>query len=212
MRFREDLAGALLPEPPPLEAALQAALSTRPDLRSARLNEQVAEAGLRLARAQVMPDIVLSSRYSASSAIFDHTPVGPLSDRDKILSFNAAVSLPLFNRNQGARLEAATSILQARKRREFIEALIRSEVNSAYSRYLAAKDAIAIYEPGVIARAEENNRAVRGAYEIGAFRMTDLLNEQRRLVASQREYTEALAERYRALADLHAAMGTPVNP
>lgn len=62
------------------------------------------------------------------------------------------------------------------------------------------------------ARATDNILAVRGAYEIGAFRITDLLNEQRRLFDFQREYTEALAARYRALADLNSAMGTSVNP
>lgn len=212
LRFREDLASSLLPEPPPLETALQTAMATRPDLRFARLNEQVAEAGLKLARAQAIPDLILSTRYSNNTAVFDRTPVGVLRDRDKLLSFGASVSIPILNRNQGARIEAQTSIMQARSRREFVESLVRSEVTSAYQRYQAAKDAVAIYEPGVIARSEQNITAVRGAYEIGAFRITELLTEQRRLVDFQREYTDALAERYRALADLNAAMGTPVNP
>ena len=211
LRFREDLANSLLPEPPPLDAALEQAISTRPDLRFARLNEQVAEAGLRLARAQAIPDLVLSTRYLNSTTVFDGTSVGTLLDRDKALSFGASITIPILNRNQGARIEAQTSIIQARRRREFLEALVRSEVASAYSRYQAAKDAVAIYEPGVIARSEQNIVSVRGAYEVGAFRITDLLNEQRRLVDFQREYTDALAERYRSLADLHAAMATPIN-
>jgi cobalt-zinc-cadmium efflux system outer membrane protein len=195
-----------------LEKALDIALSTRPDLRLARLNEQVAEAGLRLARAQAFPDLALSTRYGSTTTVFDQTPVGVLRDRDKFVSFGASVTIPVLNRNQGAKLEAQSSILQARSRREFIESLVRSEVASAYSRYQAAKDAVAIYEPGVIARSQQNIAAVRGAYEIGAFRITDLLVEQRRLVDFQREYTDALAERYRSLADLNAAIGTPINP
>ena len=212
LRFREDLTAALLPEPPSLEKALETALSTRPDLRVARLNEEVAQAGLRLARAQVVPDLILSTRYSDGTAIFDQTPVGPLRDRDKLLSFGASISIPLLNRNQGARVEAEASIMQARRRREFVESQVRAEVTSAYNRYEAARDAVAIYEPGVIERSQQNVLAVRGAYEVGAFRITDLLNEQRRLVDFQTEYTEALTERYRSLADLHAAMATPINP
>ena len=53
--------------------------------------------------------------------------------------------------------------------------------------------------------------AIRAAYQIGEFRITDLLAEQRRLVDSQRELTEALTEQYRALADLDSAMGLPIN-
>jgi len=211
LRFREDLSTVPVIEPPTLNVALETALAMRPDLRFARLSEQVAEAGLNLARAQAVPDITLSTRYSRGTTLFDETPVGILRDRDKALSFGATISLPILNRNQGAKAEAQTSILQAQHRREFIESLVRFEVNSAYSRYQAAQSAVAIYESGIISRAEENIRSVRGAYEIGAFRITDLLNEQRRLVDFQREYTDALAERYRALADINAAIGMPVN-
>jgi cobalt-zinc-cadmium efflux system outer membrane protein len=176
------------------------------------LNEEVAQAGLTLARAQAIPDVALFAGYAINSAVFDRTPVGELRDRDKLFSVGASVSIPVFNRNQGVRMEAEASILQARRRREYVESLVRAEVVSALSRYEAARAAIAIYEPGVIQRSEQNIVAVRGAYEIGAFRITELLAEQRRLVDFQREYTEALAERYQALADLQAAMGVPANP
>jgi outer membrane protein TolC len=46
---------------------------------------------------------------------------------------------------------------------------------------------------------------------MGAFRMTELIAEQRRMVDSQREYTEVLTERERALADLQTAIGAPVQ-
>jgi outer membrane protein TolC len=53
-------------------------------------------------------------------------------------------------------------------------------------------------------------RVIRAAYELGQFQITDLLSEQRRLLDSQREYTETLTEQYRALADLQAALGAPL--
>lgn len=85
---------------------------------------------------------------------------------------------------------------------------MRAEVQSAYQRYEAARSAIAIYEQGVLDRSRQNIRTIRGAYEVGAFRVTELLSEQRRFVDFQREFTEALAESYRALADLQSAIGT----
>jgi outer membrane protein TolC len=63
----------------------------------------------------------------------------------------------------------------------------------------------------VLDRSIQNIRSIREAYQIGAFRVTDLLVEQRRFIDLQREYIEALAERYRALAELQAAMATPAN-
>ncbi len=54
LRLRENLATPILPAPPAsLEAAVEIALRTRPDLRLARLSEEVAQAGLRLARATI---------------------------------------------------------------------------------------------------------------------------------------------------------------
>jgi cobalt-zinc-cadmium efflux system outer membrane protein len=212
LRFREDLQTPLLPSPPgSVESAEEIALRTRPDLRLARLTEEVAQAGLRLARAEGAPDVMPFAKYTVSRSVFDDTPVGVLTDRDKLLSFGVSVGLPVFNRNQGAKAEATLAIDQARKRREFLEQIVRSEVQSAYARYEAARNALATYEQGVISRSNDNIRAIRGAYEIGEFKINDLLTEQRRLVDSQREFTEALSEQYRALADLQSAMGFAIK-
>ena len=212
LRLREDLGTLVLPAPPvSSEAAVDVALRNRPDLRLARLHEEVAQAGLNLARSTSAPDVTAFTRYTLSHSSFNDTPVGPISDRDKLLTFGMSIGIPIFNRNQGAKAEASAAISQARTRREFIEAVVRSEVQSAYARYEAARAAVNTFEQGVIARSNDNIRVIRAAYELGQFSITELLNEQRRLVDSQREFTEALSERYRALADLQSAIGAPVN-
>ncbi len=212
LRLREELAAAKLPAPPASsEAAIDIALRTRPDLRFARLNEEVAQSRLRLARAQARPDVTAFGRFNSSRSVFDDTPVGPFRDKDKTLTFGASVGIPVFNRNQGAKAEAEAAISQARTRREFLEAIIRSEVLYAYARYEAARAALLIFEQGVIKRSQDNIRTIRAAYELGQFSITELLAEQRRLADSQREFTEALAEKYRALADLQAAIGAPIS-
>jgi outer membrane protein, heavy metal efflux system len=210
LRLGEDLDAPVLQRPPAsLEAAVEVALRNRPDLKLARLNEEVAQAGLRLARAQGSPEVTAFSRYTVSRGVFDDTPVGVLRDKDRLLTFGVSVGLPVFNKNQGAKAEAAAAISQATARREFLEAVVRSEVQSAYARYEAARAALATFEQGVIRRSQENVRVIRAAYELGHFSVTDYLNEQRRLVDSQRDFTEALSEQYRALADLQAAVGAP---
>lgn len=211
LRLREAVAAApALREPPgSLAAAVEIALRTRPDLRLARLNEEVAEAGLRLARAQARPDLTASVRYSRERSVFDDTPVGPLRDRDHLLTVGVSVGIPVFNKNQGAKEEATTAIAQARTRREFLEQVVRSEVASAYARYEAAGRAVRTFETGVIGSSNANVNSIRAAYQLGEYRVTDLLAEQRRLLDSQKEFTEALTERYRALADLQQAIGAP---
>jgi outer membrane protein, heavy metal efflux system len=208
LQFREALMSPLLPDPPAsLDAAVAIALRTRPDLRFARLSEAVAQAGYRLVKAQAAPQVTAFVQYSDVLGTFDDTPIGVLNDRDKLLAFGVSVTLPIFNRNQGAKAEARLAITQAQRRREFTESVVRAEVTAAYRRYEAAQSSVQTYERGVIERSEQNVQTMRAAYQVGAFRVTELLAEQRRLVDMQREMTEALAERYRALAELRAALG-----
>lgn len=209
LRLRENLSNPQMPQlPASLDAATAVALRTRPDLKLARLSEEVAQAGFRLARSQAAPDLTAFTRYTVIRSSFDDTPVGVLNDKDKLLTFGLSIQIPILNRNQGARAEAAAAISQARTRREFLEGVVRADVASAYARYEAARSALFTFEQGVIARSEENIRVIRAAYELGQFRITDLIAEQRRLVDSQKDFTEALAERYRALTDLEQAIGT----
>lgn len=212
IRLREDLTAPSLPAPPAsVDAAIEIALRTRPDLRLAKLNEEVAHAGLKLANALSSPEVSAFTRFTINRSTFDDTPVGVIRDRDKLLTVGVSVGIPVFNRNQGGKAEAVAAISQARIRREFLEALVRAEVRSAYARYEAARSAVARFEQGVIARSNANINVIRAAYEIGEFRISELINEQRRLLDSQREFTEGLTEQYRALADLQAALGVPVS-
>jgi cobalt-zinc-cadmium efflux system outer membrane protein len=208
LQVREALDAPLLPAPPAtLDAAIEIALRTRPDLRLARINEQVAQAGYRLAKAQAAPQVTAIVQYSNALGTFDQTPIGAISDQDKFFGYGFSITLPIFNRNQGEKAAAQQAIAQALRRREFTESAVRAEVAAAYHRYEAAQASIQIYERGVIARSEQNVQTMRAAYQTGAFRVSELLVEQRRLVDSQREMTEALAERFRALSDLRAALG-----
>jgi cobalt-zinc-cadmium efflux system outer membrane protein len=208
LRLRETLMAPLLPTTPAsLDEAVAFALRLRPDLRFAYLSEDVAKAGYRLLKAQAAPQVTAFAKYSDVLSTFDNTPVGRLTDRDRLFAVGVSITLPIFNRNQGAKGEALLGVTQAQERRQFIESVVRAEVTAAYRRYEAAQASVRTYEQGVIARSEQSVQTMRAAYQVGAFRVTELLAEQRRLVDMQREMTEALAERYRALADLRAALG-----
>jgi cobalt-zinc-cadmium efflux system outer membrane protein len=198
--------------PPSIDVATEIALRERPDLKLARLNEFAAQAGLRLAKSQGSPDLSFSTTYAAGRSAFDDTPIGPLTERDKTLAFRVAIKLPIFNRNQGAKQEAAVAVTQARVHREYVEQLVRLDVASALKRFESVSRSVDSFERSVIARSEENIRAIRAAYQLGEFRITDLIAEQRRLLDSQREFTNALAERFLAFASFQTALGNRNGP
>src|SRR5215212_834026 len=213
LRLREDLSAPALARPPATqEAAIEIALRSRPDLKLARLQEEAAQAGLQLANANGVPNATVFSRYVFDRTITDlPTPLVPVPNFSKRIALGVSVGLPIFNRNQGTKAEALAAASQAKVQREFREQMVRAEVMSAYARYQAAFAALSTFEEGVITRSNDNIRVIRGAYEAGAFKITDLLSEQRRLVDWQRELTDTLSEQYRALVDLHAAIGLPVG-
>jgi cobalt-zinc-cadmium efflux system outer membrane protein len=138
-------------------------------------------------------------------------PLVSFPDRSRTLSFGVSIELPIFKKNQGAKAEAAVAITQAERRRALAEQLVRGEIVTAYTRYRAAQTALATFEQGVMARSSANIEVIREAYRLGAFRVTELLAEQRRLLDTQREFSELLVERYRALADLQTAIGRPLQ-
>lgn len=189
------------------EDAVRRALANRPDIAAARANERAAEATLRLARAGAIPDVTPFGRFSSSSSAFDETPVGKLTDRSKSIGFGVSITLPIFNRNQGARAEASAAVTQAQRERQYLETTVRAEVESALRRLQSTDAALSTFESGVISRSSENLKTLRAAYQLGEYRITDLIAEQRRVVDAEREYTDLLAERYRAAIDLQLATG-----
>ena len=196
---------------PSREEAVRLALERRPDLRAADLNIAAAEAGLSLANAQALPEINVFGGYARGRGGFDDTPVGPLVDEDQLINAGVGISLPIFNRNQGAKAEAAAAIEQAKRLRELTESQIRAEVESAVARLRAADAAIEVFRQGVIERSAQNVRTMRAAYEAGAFTISEFLAERRRFVDAQRELTEAMTERAIALIDLQAAVAEPIE-
>jgi cobalt-zinc-cadmium efflux system outer membrane protein len=207
LKLREEISTATLPQlPPSIETGISVALRSRPEIRVAELEEQVASAGLRLVRAQARPDVTAFTRYSQGRQGFDD-PRGAYFQRDRSLTFGVAIGLPVFNKNQGARAEAEIAIRQAQERRLFAERIIRSEIAIAFGRVEAANRAINTLETAVLPRSRENIETIRQVYSIGELKITDLIAEQRRLLDANRDLTETLTERYRAQADLFIALG-----
>jgi len=206
-RLGEQMTSASLPALPiTTEAAIDIAMRTRPDVRLAQIEEQLAVAGLRLIRAESRPSLVANTRYSQDRATYDSAAV-PFAERGRSLTFGVSVGLPVFNKNQGAMAEAAIAINQARSRREFGERVVRSEIIAAFQRYEAASRAVATLETLALPRTTANVETFRRVYELGEIKITDLITEQRRLLDATRDLTEALGERYRAQADLNIAIG-----
>lgn len=212
LRLREQIDTAVMPQvPPTLETAIEVALRTRPDIRLAQIEEELAAAGLRLVHATAKPDVSVTTRYTQGISQIPIPNFGDVPDRTRTLTFGISIGLPVFNKNQGAKVEAEIAIRQAQERRLFAERIVRSEVTVAFQRLEAANRALAILQTAVLPRADQNIKTLRAVYELGEIKITDLIAEQRRLLDANRDLTETLTERLRAQADLQTALGVPFD-
>ena len=208
LRLREEVSVATFPLlPPTVDAGFTVAVKNRPEIRIAELEEQLAAAGLRLIRSESKPALSGFSRYTQGRSTID-LPGGQYpQDTNRSLTFGISISLPVFDRSQGAKAEAEIAIQQARERRNVAEQAIRNEVVVAFQQIEAAKRALNTLETAVLPRARENIETIRKVYEIGEIKITDLLVEQRRLLDANRDLTETFTKRYKAEADLFRALG-----
>jgi outer membrane protein, heavy metal efflux system len=200
-----------------VDDAITFGLEHRPDLLVARAVERQAGAERALARAERTPDVIGLARYSNSQSQFDQFgtngagQVVPLTDHDHTLTLGVSIPLPFANRNQGhleitrARESAATL------RRQFLEDTVRTEIRAAYDQYLATRDALDAFDASVINQAQDALKTIRVTYDLGEMPLLDLLQEYRRLVDTQKAYTDILREHYVARARLSQAIGAEVK-
>lgn len=213
LRLRETFTDAVFP--PVLDTLpnlIEQATRSRSDMKLALSEMELAKAGIKLASVEGKPEVSATTRYTRATSSFDDTFEGTLINRDNTLTFGVSVSLPIFDRKQGAKAEAEIEVRSATAKKDLVETTIRSEVTAAYQRIQAAEQAVNTLLTGAIPRAEQNVKTFRAEYGIGEIKMTDLVGEQRRLQEINQDLTEALAERFRAKAELIIAAGLSIKP
>ena len=189
------------------------AITSRPDVRALRITEDQKAAQSALAKVETKPNLTVLGQYSHADTAFDQyglTATGALTPvRDHIDFIGLGVSIPLTTarRNRGNIEAAAARQTGAKLRREYLEAVIPTQVEAAYEHWQAAREATAVFSQGVIAQSEKNLTVMRQAYNLGELRLIDILNEQRRLLDTELSYIDAQGDLFRAYSELEQAIG-----
>lgn len=184
------------------------ALQQRNDLLVARLDEEAAEAQIKLNQVEAKPDINLLAEFRQEKTTIEE---GGFNDTNRKIGFGVSITLPIFNRNQGKIDEASALRIQARHRRELIEQIIKRDVALAYQNYQSTHDTITIFEQEILPSAQDNLNIIRTAYELGDRQLLDLIAEQRRLIEIQQQYIEALKNFSLARIELARASGDAIK-
>ena len=200
------------------EQLTELALKSRPDLQAARAAASVAQALIAQAKAEGRFDLSVFTEFSQDAIGFDQLGLNRQTGRPEQIFMRSAmlkggvtITLPTRNKNQG-NIEAAVAMSEeARLRQEFIASVIRREIAAAYTRYEGAQRVLKIYNTDLLAAAQNNLRVMRASFDLGHVRLTEVLNEQRRLIEVQMAYTAALKEYFSARVELENVMGTAIE-
>lgn len=194
-QLRIALPAGALPRATPLPQ-LAARLEQAPAMQRARAQLRHREALAQVERSRRIPDLTLIVGARREG----------LDERDQAV-VGVSLPLPLFNRNQGALLEALRRVDKARGEEEAERVRLRSELAQAHARLQAALEESALIAAEILPGAESAYRAASRGFELGKFGFLEVLDAQRTLFQSKTQYLNAAADSHRAAADIARLTG-----
>ncbi len=177
----------------------QAALDSRPDLRSAATAVNRARTDNRLAFANGSVDPIAGLEYQRTGG-FD------------TLGLNVTIPLRIFDRNQGEKARTAIGIHRAERSREAIETALLRDVDSGYATLQSVNDILRPYREKYLPEAVEVRDYVEFAYKNGAASLLDFLDAQKSYRDTQLNYRNLVGNYLSAVNQLNLAVGREVIP
>jgi cobalt-zinc-cadmium efflux system outer membrane protein len=186
------------------QALIDRSLALRPDLQQIAFERKRAEAGLRLAQRQRVPDVAVQAQYSQLGQ-------GQNVGQPMNLVVGLSVTLPVFYQQQGeirrAHADADTQALMQAK----THAQIVADVGTAYAAFVASKQLVERMEGSLLARAKTARDIVEIQHRAGTVPLMDFLDAERTYIATNVEYFQDLAAYWAAIYQLEQAMGAELR-
>ena len=183
---------------PPLPALtdLNQQLETSPALLRARLEIERRNALTRVERSLRTPDVTISLGARRNNELgLNQAIVG------------ASLPLPLFNRNQGNILEAERRTDKARDELAVTTVQASNARAQAHARLDVARQSVTTLREQILPGAQSAYDAATRGFELGKFNFLEVLDAQRTLFQARAQYQRALAEAYRAAAEIERVLG-----
>jgi outer membrane protein, heavy metal efflux system len=188
-------------------------VSQRPDVREAETRIGIADAKVGRAERDGRLDVSLFGSYMRMDAGFPQSAFAPAGGLERVrgvfhyATAGLAVTLPVFNRNQGEIAAARAERVGASAAYEAAVLAAETQVAVARARDQRAREAVAVYGGGAQSLARQNLDVVGQSYQLGRVTVFEVLAEQRRYLDVERAYTDALRNAYEARTALELAVG-----
>jgi len=197
----ESIAGKLeLLSPLPSIDQLTDLISQNPDIARWALEIDKGKASLELEKANAISDITISGGMQR----FNETD-------DNAIVFGISIPLPISDRNQGGKREAAYTLARAREERRAAHTRIQMELVKAYQGLSNSYTEATELEKNVLQGAESVFEASRTGYSLGKLDYLHVLDAQRTLFQAKGQYIDALGAFHTAKTDVERLIGSPIE-
>lgn len=184
----------------------QRAEATRPLLKQIENKINAAQSRLDLAEKDYFPDFKLGLAYGNRSG---DNPLPRGGSRSDFLSVMLSFNLPIYT--QGKQDKAVNQrSLELRRNRHSLQdklSVVRSEISSATTDYLQARELFVLFQTGIIPQARQTVASMLAGYQVSQVDFLNLVRSQVTLLNYEVQYWRALTEANQALARLVAAVG-----
>ena len=191
------------PTAPALDQIRSRALTARPDIQAARLDQARSQSELRLQLANGKVDYTAGAEYRRQQG---------LNGTGNSVGFFFSVPLPVFNRNQGEIARVTSEEVQLQKQIDALQSQVSGEVTGAYREYETARQLIGDIESDLLGLSQEARNTTTYVYQAGAGSLLDVLDAQRAFNETMSTYYDAQADYRRAVSRLASVVGEEVIP
>lgn len=176
---------------PPL-ASLQREGFKTPYLERGKTEQEQRKAMVELERSKSIPDITFRGGYRRLAET-----------NNNAVTFGISFPLQIFNRNQGAIAEAQYKLAQAQEEQRAAELEFSQSFLQAYQALTLAHSQAAALQSEILPAAQKVFDAVNEGYRFGKFGLLDVLDSQKTLFHTRKQYLDALAGYHKALAEVN---------
>ncbi len=185
----------------------EAVLTSHPQVRSAKVGVERAQAAVRRAEAEPIPNVAVAAGF-----------VRQFENKSYDGALAVSMPIPVFNRNQGNIRAARAELGMAIQTVGQTENELAARVAVAYQTYAAARERAEAYRAELIPRAEETYKLSVAAFKGGQFEYLRVIQAQRAVAEARLESNRSLGEAWRAAAELSGLLleewwpGSPPAP
>jgi len=199
------LEGPLTASPLNASDAYSIAATNRPDILALRRKVTKVQRDVVVERRNALPEVTpefgVAHQYQTSIGSPDISAWGT----------GIAVTVPLFNRNQGNRAKAASVVRQSNHDLQTALLELRAEIEQVVQSFLTAKQNATAVAQDELRLAAEVRDSICKAYEAGGRPLIDLLDAQRNYRETFRTYVTTRADYWRCLHRYNSAIGKQVT-